>query len=226
MLNTPTSEKTRTVALLIDGDNLSHGLADKIIAQAEKFGTVRIKRVYGNPNGFNSWDGRPGFKTIHSGSIKEGTDILLSIEAVALSYTHNIDTFIIATSDHDLSHVVFNLKERGFTVAGIGTANAPETFRQACSSFVEITLGKPNIKRLSNVDRLVYDMLDKAESKKLSIVELGRRMHQEHDLQLKKLEKSKGETWPRWRDYLLNNPELYRVDTSGDESVVHLVVSE
>ena len=41
-------EKTRKVALLIDGDNAQPSLIDKILAEAGKYGLVTIRRIYGD----------------------------------------------------------------------------------------------------------------------------------------------------------------------------------
>jgi len=75
---------------------------------------------------------------VHAGCGKNATDVLLAIEAVALSHSGMAEVFAIATSDHDFSHLALHLRERGFDVIGIGEEKAPETWRRACTRFHEI----------------------------------------------------------------------------------------
>lgn len=48
------------VALLIDGDNLSHSHAGALILKSAKYGDLTLKRVYANMNNHPGWDDAPG----------------------------------------------------------------------------------------------------------------------------------------------------------------------
>ncbi len=48
---------TNKIALLIDGDNAQPSLIDKILAESGKYGTVTIRRIYGDwtKAGMSGW---------------------------------------------------------------------------------------------------------------------------------------------------------------------------
>ena len=43
-----TETETRRMALLIDGDNAQPSLIGKILTEASKYGTITIRRIYGD----------------------------------------------------------------------------------------------------------------------------------------------------------------------------------
>ena len=95
-------------ALLIDGENFSAGLAVSLLAEAGKFGSLPIRRMYGN------WS-HPCMKrwqnmVIHYGMTpvqhhlptagKNATDIALVVDAMEL-YAHGMRRFCLENSDCD-----------------------------------------------------------------------------------------------------------------------------
>ncbi|MGL4281460.1 MAG: NYN domain-containing protein, partial [Albidovulum sp.] len=126
------------VAVLVDGENISQDLAGQIINRASALGPLVVKRVYGNAAKMPKWEAAPGFRLAHSGAGKNATDLLLAIEAVSLFHEGSIDTVVIASSDRDFSHLAHHLRERQLSVVGMGAAHAPDTFRKACSKFMEL----------------------------------------------------------------------------------------
>lgn len=128
----------KRVAVLVDGENLSATRAGHIIMGAAHFGSLTIRRVYGNAARLPQWDAAPGFHLIHSGSGKNATDLLLTVEAMALIHDRLADMLVIASSDRDFSHLATHLRERGTEVVGMGEATASPVFRKACTKFIEL----------------------------------------------------------------------------------------
>lgn len=139
-LAAPVAPKTR-LALCIDGENLSAALAGQIITRALGFGQPAIRRVYGNAAQLPQWDAAPGFRLVHSGKGKNATDLLLTVEAMALIHDGLADALVIASSDRDFSHLATHLRERGTPVIGMGEAKTNADFRKACTKFIELGQG-------------------------------------------------------------------------------------
>ena len=130
-----------SVALLVDGDNLSSKLAGKLLRKAEKLGPTRIRRVYGKQDAMTDWAKAPSFRSIQVDPGKNGADILLSIQAMKFALRDNIEAFAIASSDRDFSHVAHELRESGYYVFGmVVDGKAPENFTKACSSFEKLIM--------------------------------------------------------------------------------------
>ena len=130
-----------SVALLVDGDNISSTLAGKILRKAERLGPTHIRRVYGSQNAVINWSNAPSFRSIHVDSGKNGADILLSIEAMRFALRDKIEAFAIASSDRDFSHVAHALREMGHHVLGLGDENkAPDSFLKACSEYEKLSM--------------------------------------------------------------------------------------
>jgi hypothetical protein len=204
------------IALLVDGENISSGFAGKVITHAAKFGHITIKRVYGDAARLDRWDAAPGFRLIHSGSGKNSADILLSIEAVDLAHVSAIDSFAIATSDRDFSHLAHHLRERNFKVIGIGEAKAPDAFRKACTEFFELAAkAAPAPKNLDDLDKKIHKLIGKAP--KMHIATLGRMMNKNYGVKISEHQMKK------WPTYLAAKPDLYDCDPKGPEACVRLV---
>lgn len=206
------------VALLIDGENISVALAGQILIRASKTAHPIIKRVYGNATQVTGWDAAPGFRLMHSGSIKNGADILLSIDAVHLSHTEQIDTFAIATSDRDFSHLAHHLRERGFQVIGIGEEKAPPAFRKACSAFHELSVKAETLpKNLDKLDRQIHELIFRAPKKEMQISLLNSHMKREFDVKIS------NHPLKNWRKYLESKSHLYQCDPKSPIAKVRLV---
>lgn len=218
MNNTKTPLATKpSVALLIDGENISVSFAGRIIVRAAQLGNLTIKRVYGNAARITGWDATPGFRLLHSGSIKNGADILLSIDAVHLSHAEAIDTFAIVTSDQDFSHLAHYLRERGFSVVGYGEVKAPDAFRKACSSFVELTNASDILpKNLDKLDTQIHAMIKGEPNNEIRIALLSSRMNTLHGVRIS------SHKLKTWRAYLASKDSLYNCDPKGPTAKVRL----
>jgi uncharacterized protein (TIGR00288 family) len=137
-------EQSRSqVALLIDADNSTYVLIPFLLAEAEKFGDISLRRVYGN------WDmsyyhlEQRYHKQTSPG--KNATDIALVIDAMDILYSGVIDHFCLVTSDSDYTPLVLRLRSAGCKVLGIGKPTTPFALKTACTAFVSTDqlLSKP-----------------------------------------------------------------------------------
>ena len=115
-----------------------------MLAEAAKYGSVEIRRVYGDwaSGKLSSW--RPTVQqhalvpvqqfTAVSG--KNATDSALIIDAMDILHGGRISGFCIVSSDSDFTRLATRLRESGMFVVGIGRAQTPPAFRNACNVFV------------------------------------------------------------------------------------------
>lgn len=137
-------EKTRKVALLIDGDNAQPSLIGQILTEAGKYGLVTIRRIYGDWTTVNM----SGWKNaLHDSAIqpiqqfrytigKNATDSAMIIDAMDLLYTENLDGFCVVSSDSDFTRLAARLREDGKLVLGFGQRKTPKPFVAACDKFI------------------------------------------------------------------------------------------
>ena len=229
---------TQRIAVLVDGDNLSPAHAARIMAEAEKLGRVDVARVYGNANHPSDWMTAPGYRMIHAGCGKNAADVLLCIDAMELAMGGDWQGFVIASSDGDFVHLAQRLRERGLTVAGIGEAKAPPTFRSACASFVTIgtteskasaapqprgsTSHGPKDARqttsatvhpVGKIDGQIRDILGIAhgDARGMTLQQLSVAMSHRHQFRIS------GQPEKSWRAYLKARPALYVMRGQGAE---------
>lgn len=134
----------RRIALLIDADNVSSAKMSLMLAELSKYGTVNIRRAYGDwaSSRLKGWKDklhdfaiRPIQQFSYS-SGKNATDIALVIDAMELLYTQKLDAFCIASSDADFTPLVMQLRANGHDVYGFGERKTPVPFVNACTTFL------------------------------------------------------------------------------------------
>ena len=137
-------ETNRRLALMIDGDNAQASLLPQMLAEVNKYGTITIRRVYGDwtePE-MKSWK-----EVLHSNALqpvqqfrytqgKNATDSALIIDAMDILYTAGVDGFCIASSDSDYTRLATRIREKNLFVMGIGRNLTPRSFVNACDVFV------------------------------------------------------------------------------------------
>ena len=136
------------LAVLIDGDNVSHRLADKLFAGVGSFGVAVVRRLYGNfgSSAAQGWKDAVYKHAIvaqqhfANASSKNGTDISLVIDAMDLLHRGGIDGFCIVSSDSDYTPLATRIREQGLTVIGFGSTKAALSFQHACQKFVELDI--------------------------------------------------------------------------------------
>jgi hypothetical protein len=122
-------------ALLIDADNTSVELFPTIMKQVETWGSVTLRRAYGNQETLlgQKWKDlcllyalQP---MVHIGisGVKNATDIALTVDAMDLLHTQAIRCFCLVTGDQDFTALVLRLRSYGCQVYCI------ETIQSRCS---------------------------------------------------------------------------------------------
>lgn len=132
------------IALFIDCDNISHRSIEGIINELSKYGVVNIRQAYGNwtKDNLKNWEDKLlefAIKPIQQfdySKNKNATDILMTIDAIDLLHTKDIDAFAFATSDSDFTPVVMRVQNEGIKVYGFGERKTPKPFMVACSQFI------------------------------------------------------------------------------------------
>ena len=97
-------ENENKYALLVDADNIAPKYLDIILSEAKEFGTISIRRIYGDwtDNSKSSWK-----ETLLENSItpiqqytytkgKNSSDSAMIIDAMDILYGNNVDGFILA----------------------------------------------------------------------------------------------------------------------------------
>ena len=138
------SKKEDHIALFIDCDNISHRSIEGIINELSKYGVVNIRHAYGNwtKDNLKNWEEKLlefAIKPIQQfdySKNKNATDILMTIDAIDLLHTKDIDAFAFATSDSDFTPVVMRVQAEGIKVYGFGEKKTPKPFMAACSQFI------------------------------------------------------------------------------------------
>jgi uncharacterized protein (TIGR00288 family) len=139
-----TNKKEDHIALFIDCDNISHRSIEGIINELSKYGVVNIRHAYGNwtKDNLKNWEEKLlefAIKPIQQfdySKNKNATDILMTIDAIDLLHTKDIDAFAFATSDSDFTPVVMRVQAEGIKVYGFGEKKTPKPFMAACSQFI------------------------------------------------------------------------------------------
>ncbi len=138
------TKKEDHIALFIDCDNISHRSIEGIINELSKYGIVNIRQAYGNwtKDNLKNWEDKLlefAIKPIQQFDYsrnKNATDILMTIDAIDLLHTKDIDAFAFATSDSDFTPVVMRVQAEGIKVYGFGEKKTPKPFMVACSQFI------------------------------------------------------------------------------------------
>ena len=155
-----------TIALLIDGDNAQPALIEKILTEAGKYGSVTIRRIYGD------WT-KPSMKgwkdTLNINAIqpiqqfrytigKNSSDSAMIIDAMDILHGDLVDGFCVVSSDSDYTRLATRIREAGFFVLGIGKEMTPKPFVNACNVFIYTEILVP---------RELASKKDSAEKKKV-----------------------------------------------------------
>lgn len=134
----------KTIALLIDADNSPAKSIQKILSELARHGMVNIRRAYGNwtSTRLKGWEAvlqEHAIQPIQQYDLTKGknaTDIAMTIDAMDVLYTKQIDTFCLVTSDCDFTPLATRILSDGKAVVGFGERKVPAAFVNACSTFL------------------------------------------------------------------------------------------
>ncbi|MDD4000456.1 MAG: NYN domain-containing protein [Bacilli bacterium] len=133
----------RNIALLIDSENISTKYLPIIIDEANKYGKINYKRVYGDWSSrlLNPWKamcmeyGLTPVQQYSYTSGKNASDFTLVIDAMDILYKGKVDSFCIVSSDSDFTKLVTRLKEDNMFVFGMGESKTPLALVNSCETF-------------------------------------------------------------------------------------------
>jgi len=138
------ADRTEKFAILIDAENISSRYIQTIMDKTAKHGDAIIRRIYGNwttPE-LSPWKdvlNRHSIKPIQQYSNtagKNSSDCVLIIDAMDILYEHNVDGFVLASSDSDFTGLAMRLRESGKSVIGMCEHKTPSSFMNACTEIV------------------------------------------------------------------------------------------
>lgn len=142
----PFEDPDRPLAFLVDGDNSAAQVISQMLDEASKYGISIIRRVYGDwtSPALNAWKPvlqqhaiTPEQQFAYTTG-KNATDSSLIIDAMDILHSGKVRGFCIASSDSDYTRLATRIREEGMFVMGIGRAQTPAAFRNACNVFVAI----------------------------------------------------------------------------------------
>ena len=138
--------KDRTIALLIDSDNVSSDYFSILLDELSQYGKVTYRRLYGdftNPRA-NGWKNAlleysiEQIQQVAFTTGKNATDSKMIIDAMDILYQGKVDCFCLATSDSDFTNLAMRFRNDNIAVIGAGEQKTPLSFRRACDIFIAI----------------------------------------------------------------------------------------
>ncbi len=134
---------SKNIALLIDAENISPKYIEIIIDEANKYGKINYRRVYGDwttPQ-LNPWKDKInefGLTPVQQYAYTSGkniSDFTLIIDAMDILYTNKVNSFCIVSSDSDFTKLVTRLREDNMFVFGMGESKTPIALVNSCETF-------------------------------------------------------------------------------------------
>ncbi|MEZ5833302.1 MAG: NYN domain-containing protein [Dongiaceae bacterium] len=132
------------LAVLIDADNTSAKIADRLFEEISQLGEASVRRIYGDftRTALRGWTDILAKHAIIAHQQfayvtgKNASDIALVIDAMDLMHSGRFDGFCLVSSDSDFTRLAARIREQGLDVFGFGERKTPESFRQACRRFI------------------------------------------------------------------------------------------
>ena len=144
MVDSHTGADGGRIAMLIDGDSAQASLLGEMIAEAGRYGSVTIRRIYGDwtKTSMKSWRDILSDHAIlpvqqfRYTTGKNATDSAMIIDAMDILYEGAVQGFCLVSSDSDFTGLATRIREKGLFVMGIGQKITPKAFVKACEVFV------------------------------------------------------------------------------------------
>lgn len=172
-----------TIAMYIDGDNVSYKDIEIILKEVNNYGRIIISRVYGDwsKDNMNNWlrtSSEYGISQVQCGRIsgKNSSDIKLCVDLMKDLYSVNsISLFFIITSDSDYRHIVPEIKTCNKKIYCIGESYANISLTSSCDKY--ITLNKLKGIETSPPENNIKQLGKKAEKKIKNEIEILLKQH-------------------------------------------------
>ena len=170
---------TKKIALFIDADNVSAKFGKQIIDELSRRGEIFIRRIYGNweksiLHGWNECILNFSLRAVQQTDFvagKNATDMSLTIDAMDVLYGGRADIFALVSNDSDFTPLAIRLREGGINVLGLGNGHAANSFRMACSEFID--LDAPPVEEKFPTEQISKPVKKKSASKENSPVQLN-----------------------------------------------------
>src|SRR5436190_303315 len=149
------SDKTRSMALYCDFENIALGVSDapnaqkfdigKVLERLLLKGSIVVKKAYCDWERYKDFRAAMHYASFElievphvSQSGKNSADIRMVVDALDLCYTKaHVDTFVIISGDSDFSPLVSKLRENNKTVIGVGVKSSTSQLLIAnCDEFI------------------------------------------------------------------------------------------
>lgn len=140
----PVAHQDRRLAVLIDAENVSPKITERLFEEIARMGKVCVRRIYGDFSNAqsNGWaDVLAEHAIIPQQQFaytkgKNASDITLVIDAMDLVYSGLYDGFCLVSSDSDFTRLATRIREQGMDVFGFGEKKTPLSLRRACHRFI------------------------------------------------------------------------------------------
>ncbi|MGD9810172.1 MAG: NYN domain-containing protein [Sphingobium sp.] len=139
-------DKPANIALLIDADNASPDDLENVLSILAELGAVNVRRAYGNWSkpalkGWAAMTHRHALDPQQQFDVTKGknaTDMKMAIDAMDYLHGGQVHGFGLMSSDSDFMPLAMRIRQSGLPVYGFGTTKTPESFRQACTRFINV----------------------------------------------------------------------------------------
>ncbi|EUC41736.1 hypothetical protein COCMIDRAFT_29553 [Bipolaris oryzae ATCC 44560] len=133
-----------SLAVLIDGDNVSSKIIAGLMAEIANYGTASVRRIYEDwtsPSlkGWKSCLLNHSITPIQQFAYTRGknaTDGAMIIDAMDLLYTGRFSSFCLVSSGSDFTRLASRIHEQGVMVYGFGERKTSNAFVAACDKFM------------------------------------------------------------------------------------------
>lgn len=138
--------KVKSIALLIDAENVSPKTLEFVFRKLESIGAIGIKRAYANwtVNDSEHWRcalASYAIDPIHQYMVsakKNAADIRIVVDAMTLALSDGVDNFCIVSSDSDYAPLAIALRQANKLVLGFGLHHTPKRTALAYDHFYQI----------------------------------------------------------------------------------------
>ena len=138
------ADQSARLAVLIDAENTSYTILDKLFAKIAGLGVATVRRAYGD---FTNPSLAPWKSAVLAHSIvpvqhgnntkgKNASDIGLVIEALDFLHSGRFHAFCIVSSDGDFTRLAIRIREGDMLVYGFGEQKTPQSLVSACHEFI------------------------------------------------------------------------------------------
>jgi len=139
------------IAVFFDAENINPRLALPTLQRLGQGGIIKTKRAVGDFSGslLSGWIAAAAANGIELvmqqglGRGKNSADIAMTIEAMEVALSGNVETIALVSNDGDFAPLALRLRRYGLTVLGLGGVKASTAFRAACTSFENIADAAP-----------------------------------------------------------------------------------